>query len=472
MTRRDSARNKAANAQLAGLLTGPMLRQRAQAQLKAMTRQTPEVMRDQSPEGNRVIVQELQVHQIELEMQNAELVSIQLALEQSRASYFDLYDLAPVGYCTVNAVGLIVQANLTLARLLGVARGALVKQPLWRFIGKADQDIFYLLRNRLLAGTAERSGDTAPVVGAIQDPHLAEALALKSDSCELRMSKGDSTFFWALLAATGAHDEQGALVLRLSVSDISVRKQAEQQLTERTRQLEQADRAKSEFMNNVTHELRTPLNSVIGFAELLKDEVPGPLNAKQARFVADIHDSGLHLLKLVEGILAMSWVDADEVELQRQLVDIGAALQERLAVHRSAAEARGVTLGREMAAAVGSVRFDPNALRRILDALLDNAVKFNREGGTVRVGAQRADGMLEIAVADTGIGIAPADLPKLFQPLLQLDAALARKYGGIGLGLALAQRLAQRHGGTIVVSSEPGKGSTFTLRLPIPEEKT
>ncbi|MFH1869710.1 MAG: ATP-binding protein, partial [Pseudomonadota bacterium] len=132
----------------------------------------------------------------------------------------------------------------------------------------------------------------------------------------------------------------------------------------------------------------------------------------------------------------------------------------------------GVTLGMAVATDAGSVQLDPNALRRILDALLDNAVKFNREGGTVRVSAQRAAGMLEMAVADTGIGIAPADLPKLFQPLVQLDATLARNYGGIGLGLVLAQRLAERHGGTIEVSSEPGKGSTFTLRLPIPEEKT
>jgi len=472
LTRRDSARNKAANAQLAGLLTGPMLRQRAEARLKAITRPTPEVLRDQSAEGNRAIVHELQVHQIELEMQHAELMSAHMALEKSRASYFDLYDLAPVGYCTVNGVGLIVQANLTLARLLGVARGALVKQPIRRFIGKADQDIFHLLRTRLLADTAVCSGDTAPVVGSIQDPHLEEAPALKSDSCELRMSKGDGAFFWALLAATGTHDEQGALILRLSVSDISVRMQAEQQLTERTRQLEQADRAKSEFMNNVTHELRTPLNSVIGFSELLKDEVPGPLNAKQAGFVADIHDSGLHLLKLVDGILDMAQLDADAAVLERQPVDIGAAVQERLAVHRTAAEARGVTLGMAVAADAGSVQLDPNALRRILDALLDNAVKFNREGGTVRVSAQRADSMLEIAVADTGIGIAPADLPKLFQPLVQLDATLARKYGGIGLGLALAQRLAERHGGTIEVSSDPGKGSTFTLRLPLQEEKT
>ncbi|MEW6312946.1 MAG: ATP-binding protein [Pseudomonadota bacterium] len=232
----------------------------------------------------------------------------------------------------------------------------------------------------------------------------------------------------------------------------------------------ESDRMKSEFMNAVTHELRTPLNGVIGFAELLKDEVAGPLNPQQAEFVADIHASGLRLLKLVEGILDMSRLDAGGEAGKAEPVDIAALLQERAAAHRSAAEARGITL--EVDAAAGHARLDPQALRRILDALLDNAIKFNRDTGTIRIGAHRVQGRLEIVITDTGIGIAPADLPKLFQPLVQLDGALARQYGGIGLGLALAQRLAQRLGGTIEVKSEVGKGSTFTLRLPMEEETT
>jgi len=231
----------------------------------------------------------------------------------------------------------------------------------------------------------------------------------------------------------------------------------------------ESDRMKSEFMNAVTHELRTPLNGVIGFAELLKDEVPGPLNAQQAEFVANIHASGLRLLKLVEGILDMSRLDGDGEAGAAERVDLTALLEERVAAHRQAAEARGVTLEVD-AAEAGHARLDARALRRILDALLDNAIKFNREGGAVRVSARRADGRLDIAVADTGIGIAPADLPKLFQPLVQLDGALGRQYDGIGLGLALAQRLAQRLGGTIDVQSEPGAGSTFTLRLPLSQE--
>jgi len=232
----------------------------------------------------------------------------------------------------------------------------------------------------------------------------------------------------------------------------------------------ESDRMKTEFMANVTHELRTPLNSVIGFAELLKDEVPGPLNAKQAAFAADILASGQRLLALVEGILEMSRLDTAGVEIEREPVEISAALEERLAAHRQAAKARGVTIALDVAPGVGSAELGWNALRRMLDALIDNAVKFNREGGTVTVSAQRAAGALEIAVADTGIGIAREDLPKLFKPLVQLDGGLARRHGGVGLGLALARRLAELHGGTLEVASEPGKGSTFTLRLPIQEQ--
>ena len=224
-------------------------------------------------------------------------------------------------------------------------------------------------------------------------------------------------------------------------------------------------------MANVTHELRTPLNSVIGFAELLKDEVPGPLNAQQAVFIADILASGEHLLLLVEGILGMSRLDAAATPLKRELVEISAALEERVAAHRRAAEAWGVTIGLEVAPAAGSAELDPTGLRNMLDALIDNAIKFNRKGGTVTVNARRAGGLIEIAVLDTGIGIAREDLAKLFQPFVQLDAALTRQRGGLGLKLALARRLAELHGGTIEVKSEPGKGSTFTLRLPLQEKK-
>ena len=231
----------------------------------------------------------------------------------------------------------------------------------------------------------------------------------------------------------------------------------------------ESDRLKSEFMANVTHEFRTPLNSVIGFTELLKEQVPGQLNAKQAEFVADILASSQHLLALVEGILQMSRLDAADGALERAPVEIRAALEDLVAAHRRAAEARRVSFALHVAEDAGREVIDGGVLRRILDALLDNAIKFNHEGGAVTVNARCAGGALEIAVADTGIGIAQRDLATLFKPFVQLDAGLARRRGGIGVGLPLARRLAELLGGTIGVESEPGKGSTFTLRVPLGE---
>ena len=260
------------------------------------------------------------------------------------------------------------------------------------------------------------------------------------------------------------------VVFRPLTDQVKELEQAEKELQRTQAVLRDALRVKSEFMNNVTHELRTPLTSVIGFAGLLKDEVPGPLNAKQAQFAADILASGERLLALVDGMLEMSRLDAAGAALEREPLQIGAALEERVAAHRETAEARGVTMRLEMAADAGGAELDAKALRRMLDALLDNAIKFNREGGAVAVRARRNDGWLEIAVADTGLGIARENLAKIFQPLSPLDAGLARRHGGLGLGVALARRLAELHGGTIEVASEAGKGSTFTLRLPLQEK--
>ena len=179
------------------------LRQRAEVRLpKALSPRDIEAL---SPVAAGQIVHELRVHQIELEMQNEELRESQAALDEVRARYFDLYDLAPIGYCTVSEQGLIVQANLTVASLLGTTRSALVKQALTRFIHQVDEDSYYLFRNRLVG-----SGEP--------------------QSCELRMKKNDGTQLWVHLAATVAQGAQGALELRVVLSDINERKQAEQAL--------------------------------------------------------------------------------------------------------------------------------------------------------------------------------------------------------------------------------------------------
>ncbi len=359
-------------------------------------------------------------------------------LEQSEGRFRALIELAPQCIIVTDSDGRITFANAQVETTFGYRREELTGRSIDVLVPERYRPPHARLRTDYFAAP------TARAMGVGRD-----LFGLRRDGSEVPVEIG-------LCPARIA----GRSFVLAFVVDITERKRTEEVL-------ERANRMKSEFMANVTHELRTPLNSVIGFAELLKDEVPGPLNAQQAEFAANIFASGQRLLALVDGILEMSRLDAAGAAIEREPVEIGAALEERVAAQRKAAEAHGVTIGLEVAADAGRAELDPRALRRMLNALLDNAIKFNREGGTVAVSARRAGGALEIAVADTGIGIAREDLAKLFKPLAQLDAGLVRRHGGAGLGLALARRLAELHGGTIEVESEPGKGSTFTLRLPM-----
>jgi PAS domain S-box-containing protein len=372
----------------------------------------------------------------------AALVQEQAALRESEARHQAVIESALDAIIVNDGRGLITEFNRAAEQTFGYRREDVVGKDLAQVLIPGGEGGIRRRRFKesLASGAPEFEGRRVEVPALHADGH-----EFPIELVVQRIDRGGQVFFTAF------------------ARDITVRERAKIAI-------EQAYRMRSEFMANVTHELRTPLNAVIGFAGLLKDEVPGPLNAQQAEFAADILASGQRLLELVEGILEMSRLDVAGGALEREPVEIGAVLEERMAAHRQVAGARGLTMRLEVAADTGSAELDPSALHRMLDALIDNAIKFNREGGTVAVSARRAGVALEIAVADTGIGIAREDLAKLFKPLAQLDAGLARRHGGVGLGLALARRLAELHGGTLEVESEPGKGSTFTLRLPILEK--
>ena len=238
------------------------------------------------------------------------------------------------------------------------------------------------------------------------------------------------------------------------------------EIQDKSAQLEVANRHKSEFLANMSHELRTPLNAIIGFSEVLIDQMFGELNEKQADYLKDIHESGRHLLSLINDILDLSKIEAGRMELELSTFDLRSAISNAMTLVRERAQRHGVQLAAEVDARVGEWRADERKVKQILLNLLSNAVKFTPEGGRVDISAKLDTDKVEIAVKDTGVGISPEDQAKLFEEFRQVGSDATRKAEGTGLGLALTKKFVELHGGAIRVDSAPGSGSTFSFSLP------
>jgi signal transduction histidine kinase len=218
----------------------------------------------------------------------------------------------------------------------------------------------------------------------------------------------------------------------------------------------------------MSHELRTPLNAIIGFSEVLLERLFGDLNDKQDDYLKDIHSSGRHLLSLINDILDLSKIEAGRMELERSSFDLASAVSNALTLIRERAQSHHIVLAQRIDPSLGPVFADERKFKQILVNLLSNAVKFTPDGGRIEVTASRADGCAEIAVHDTGIGIAPEDQDTVFEEFRQVGRDYTKKQEGTGLGLALTRRFVELHGGRIRLESEPGKGSTFTFTIPLP----
>jgi PAS domain S-box-containing protein len=419
---------------------------------------------------------ELQVHQFELEIQNEELIRAKTELELSRARYFDLYDLAPVGYCSLESQGHIVQCNLTLASLLGVQRRTLMGRPFAHYICRAAQDRFYRACARPAPGTGAQA---------------AGPLDLAFD-CELQMTRADGSALWVYLTAAEdrpadslAFSERPAL--RMAVTDITLRKQAqatlleqqqllrdanqhlEQRVIERTRELEQARsvaeaalHSRGEFLAKMSHEIRTPLNAITGMARLVRKESLSPLQSER---LGKLEHAGMHLLAIINNIMDLSKIDADKLELEAVPLQLHSIVSNVLEM----ADARALDKPLELVCDIAQVPLhlvgDATRLQQALLNYVGNAVKFTDAGRiTLRVllleeTADQAQLLFE--VEDTGVGIEARALARLFTPFEQADNATSRKYGGTGLGLAITRKLAQLMGGDAGARSVPGQGSTF-----------
>lgn len=267
-------------------------------------------------------------------------------------------------------------------------------------------------------------------------------------------------------------------------------KQAMEQAEAANVRLAEASCAKSDFLANMSHELRTPLNSVIGFSEVLQDELFGTLNEKQKEYINDILGSGKHLLDLINDILDLSKVEAGKLELELSTFSLKDALNAAMSMFKEKAMKHNLKLDLEIEPeADAEIEADERKLRQIMFNLLSNAAKFTPDGGSVHVAARLVSSLsfqvlslnlkpetltlnpnadfIEVSVSDTGIGIKPEDIPKLFQEFMQLESAYTKEYAGTGLGLALTKKLVELHGGKIWVESEFGKGSRFVFMIPV-----
>ncbi len=270
--------------------------------------------------------------------------------------------------------------------------------------------------------------------------------------------------------------------------DITARKQANQKLQETNEELARATRLKDEFLANMSHELRTPLNAILGMTEALQEKAFGQVNALQNRALKTIERSGSHLLALINDILDVAKIESGQMTLHYEMTPITTLCQSSLAFVKQQALKKRLQLDLQIVAGLHEVLLDERRMRQVLINLLSNAVKFTSEGGQITLAAtlevstnsdaQDAGNLtaaaqwLRLAVQDTGIGIAEANLQQLFQPFVQVDSALNRRYDGTGLGLALVKRIVELHGGRVGVTSTVGRGSYFYVELPYTPSST
>ncbi|MDB5840141.1 MAG: hypothetical protein JWQ23_2093 [Herminiimonas sp.] len=304
-----------------------------------------------------------------------------------------------------------------------------------------------------------------------------------------KLSDRDRSFTELVCTQLGAalHNIKQLEDMRLLAEQLRVRSE---EITAKNREVEEASRMKSEFLANMSHELRTPLNAIIGFSEVIRDGMAGPVNAEQEEYTNDILSSGKHLLALINDILDLSKIESGHMTLDLDPVHAAELAESGFVIVKERALISRVALTRKVEPGLDKLCVDIRKARQIIYNLLSNAVKFTPEGGAVdfsirRVGRAEVEShadepgirmfplrdpdfahFIEISVSDTGIGIAPDDLKRLFEPFTQIDSSLSRKYEGTGLGLAMVRRLAELHGGGAMVRSAAGVGSSFTVWLP------
>ena len=421
----------------------PSLRTRAEKKLQRKT--APSTTSEKNaPEELKRIVHELEVHQIELEMQNEELIQARAEVDRLLDRYTELYEFAPVGYFTLTSQGKIRLLNLTGAKLLQKDRERLVGRHFSKFVTITDRPVFANFLRKVFENHAHQSCEIGLSLNS-EDP----------DSSDLQVKiEGD----------LAADDRE----CRAVILDITERKSAQAGLEVAMNAAQTANEAKSRFLAAMSHDLRTPLNAIIGFSELTLLEPQGEtLQPLQREYLNQIADAGHHLLHLVKDILDVTMIETGHIRLEKKNFFLSPTLNslaktyELLASKKKLRFVSDITTTKEISA-------DKHKLIEVFNNLINNAIKFTSAGGTLTLQAYDEQHHITVVVGDTGIGIGQKDLERIFLPMQQVRSHAQYQYvEGHGLGLAICQQLVELHGGHIFVKSTEGVGSCFYVHLPM-----
>jgi PAS domain S-box-containing protein len=360
------------------------------------------------------------------------------ALRISEGKFRGLLESAPDAMVVIDGERRIVLINAETERLFGHPRAAILGRPI-----------------EMLMPQNGRGEYAARLAAFLKDPD-AKPMAAAPGYHGMRR---DGTTF-PIEVSLGCLKTETGLLVSNAIRDVTPRMQIEASLAE-------ASKAKSDFLARMSHELRTPLNAIIGFSEMIRDAVIGPLDARYRDYGADINGAGRHLQNIINDILDISKLEDGRLELRDDIVSIGETVEACRRIIAVMAEAAGITLEIDVPGTLPLLRSDQLRFRQILLNLMSNGVKFTPSGGHVRVSAVLDGAGVVIAVEDTGIGMKAEDIPVALEPFRQIDGALSRRFDGTGLGLPLAKALVELHGGALEIESAPSAGTTVRLHLPL-----